>query len=73
MLGMVKVLFFLDLESRQMTQKRYTESILCYDTAISLDKDNIDAWNNKGKIYHISLGNTLYDLEKYQEAIVCYD
>ena len=48
-----------------LLQDRYNESISVYDKAIEINKQNIDALNNKGI--------ALSALGKYNEAITCYD
>ena len=44
---------------------KYSEAITCYDKAIAIDPNYVEAWNNKG--------NALYMLGKYSEAITCFD
>ncbi|MCL0095377.1 tetratricopeptide repeat protein, partial [Dehalococcoidia bacterium] len=36
-----------------------------YTKALEIDPKNADAWNNKG--------DALYDLDKYEDAIHCYN
>jgi len=44
---------------------KYDDAIVCYDEAIKIDRNYVEAWNYKG--------TALQNLEKYDEAIVCYD
>ena len=46
-------------------QDKYNEAIDCFDKALEIDSNNVDAWNNKA--------NALYSLGRYDEAIQCYD
>ncbi|MBW9221687.1 protein kinase [Methanothermococcus sp. SCGC AD-155-C09] len=46
-------------------QEKYNEAIECYDKALKIDPNYVDAWYNKG----VALKN----LGKYNEAIMCYD
>lgn len=45
--------------------KKYSEAIKCYDKALEIDPEYVDALNNKG--------DALYELGEYNEAIKCYD
>ncbi|AEF95692.1 tetratricopeptide repeat protein [Methanotorris igneus] len=44
---------------------KYLEAIECYDKALEIEPDFVEAWNNKGL--------ALYELGRYSEAIKCYD
>ena len=44
---------------------RDEESLVCYDKALEIDPNNVNAWNNKG--------DALFDLGRYEESLVCYD
>lgn len=46
-------------------QKRYNESLACYDTAINLNPNDAVFFCNKG--------TSLHNLEKYEEAIICFN
>jgi tetratricopeptide (TPR) repeat protein len=46
-------------------QKKHEEAIKCYDQALQLDPEYINAWNNKGY--------TLGRLRKYEAAIKCFN
>ncbi len=48
-----------------VSRKEYKKSLDCYDKALKIKPDYIDAWNNKG--------NVLGDLDEPEEAIKCYD
>ena len=44
-----------------------------YDKAIQLNPQNSEAFFNKGWKIMILLGNSLYHLKRYKEAIKIYD
>ena len=44
-----------------------------YDKAIKLDPYNPMYYNNRGKWYLKYLGNSLFDLKQYEEAILMYN
>jgi tetratricopeptide (TPR) repeat protein len=44
---------------------RHEEAIRCYEEAIKINNEFVDAWLNKG--------SSLFDLGRYEEAIGCYE
>ena len=58
MVGIVKLYLFTICKSTKMPSAPY-------DKVIEIDAGNIDAWNDKGR--------SLYNMQKYQDAISCYD
>ena len=46
-------------------RKKYEKAIECYDRALEINPNFVEAWNNKG--------NVLDELGRYEEAIECYD
>jgi tetratricopeptide (TPR) repeat protein len=49
--------------SEYYAKRRYNDAIESYNTAIKIDPNNADTWNNKGR--------ALYHLGKYEEAVKC--
>ncbi|MDY6781106.1 MAG: tetratricopeptide repeat protein [Cyanobacteriota bacterium] len=45
--------------------KRYSRALTCYDRALKIKPDYIEAWQGKGYV--------LMQLQRYEEAIACYD